>query len=181
MSNQYENQLWHRIIKRTSLILSLKSMIVMILCYDAGTYLSSLYHFSTPQLGGLWCAISGIIVLQVFIRESFKAAWLRIVGSFVGACTSLIFILWLGYSIKALAICVFATVILTSIFNIKETFRLASLTAAIIIILGMIHPTEAPLINAFSRFIESAMGAAIAIIITAIFFPIRKKLNFLGN
>lgn len=177
---QFEDQLWHRIFRCFSIILSVKSALVIVTCYYAGFYLSTLYHFSTPQLGGLWCAISGIIVLQVFVDESFSAAWLRILGSFVGAATSCFFALWMGYSISALAVCVFITVMLTSLFNIKQTFRLASLTAAIIIV-GTLNPVVPPLENAFSRFIESATGAVIAIIITAVFFPLRKKLGLLNR
>lgn len=179
--SSYEDQLWHRIFRRFSIILSIKSALVIVACYYAGFYLSTLYHFSTPELGGLWCAISGIIVLQVFIDESFSAAWLRILGSFVGAATSYVFALWMGYTISALAVCVFITVMLTSFFKIKQTFRLASLTAAIIIIVGILNPAVPALENAFSRFIESATGAVIAIIITAIFFPLRKKLHLLNH
>ncbi len=179
--NSYENQLWYKIVKRFSLLLSFKTALVTTLCYYAGFYLSSFYHFSMPAVGGLWCAISGVVVLQVFIGESFKAAWLRILGSFVGASTSYIFSLFAPYSIPLLGLCVFSTVMLTSFFKIKETFRLASLTAAIIIILGMLNPAVTPFENAFSRFIESATGALIAIIITALFFPLRKKLHLLGR
>ena len=177
----FETHLWYRLIKRFSFLLSIKLALVTVLCYYAGFYISTLYHFAMPELGGLWCAISGVVVLQVFINESLQAAWLRILGSFVGAATSYVFSLFATYSIPLLGMCVFTTVMLTSALKIKETFRLASLTAAIIIIIGISNPAVPPLENAVSRFIESAIGAIIAIMITAVFFPLRKKLHLLGR
>lgn len=176
-----EKKLWHRIIRKLSLFSSIEATLAIIISYYAGVFLGTLYHFRTPQISGLWCAISGIIVLQVLVKESFSAAWIRILGSFLGAFTSFIFSSLMGYTIPALMICVFVTVILTSIFNIKVTFRLASLTAAIIIVVGSLEPSVSPLMNAVSRFIESAVGSCIAIIITAVFYPLRKKLQLLQH
>jgi uncharacterized membrane protein YgaE (UPF0421/DUF939 family) len=181
MKQNIELQLWHKITKRFSLLMSLKTALITVLCFYAGSYLSTLYHFPTPALGGLWCVISGIIVLQVFVAESFKAAWLRIIGSLIGAITSLIFSLFTSYSIISLGACVFCTVMIASAFKIKETFRLASLTVVIIFIVGMTDPTVPILLNAFSRFLESVTGAIIAIAMTMIFFPLRKKLHLLGR
>lgn len=177
----FEDQLWHRLFRQFSILLSIKTAIVTALCYYAGYYFSLFYTFSTPPVAGLWCVISGIIVLQVFIEESFSAAWLRILGSFVGATMSFIFAMLMGYNIPALLICVFFTVMLTSVFKIKQAFRLASLTAAIVIIIGIVEPTVSPFMNASSRFLESAIGTVIAIIITGLFFPLRKKLNLLNH
>ncbi|MDP1573739.1 MAG: FUSC family protein [Coxiellaceae bacterium] len=177
----FENQLWFKIFRQFSILLAIKTTIVTALCYYAGFYLSTLYRFSSPQVASLWCIISGIIVLQVFIKDSFSAAWLRILGSFIGAAMSFIFSQFFGYTIQALLLCVLCTVMLTSIFHIKQAFRLASLTAAIVIIVGMLTPTVAPFINASARFMESAAGALIAMTITAIFFPLRKKLHLLNH
>lgn len=176
-----ENALWHRFFRSCSILLSIEATLSIILSYYAGFFLSKQFHFTTAPVAGLWCAISGIIVLQVLVHESFSAAWIRILGSFLGAATSYVFSMLMGYTMPALAVCVFITVILTSLFQIKVTFRLASLTAAIVIIVGSLEPAVSPLINAFSRFAESAIGAVIAIIITALFYPLRKKLQLLNH
>lgn len=177
----FDNQLWHRTFKRLSVLLSIESTLAIIISYYAGLYVGMLYHFKTPQISGLWCAISGIIVLQVLIKESFSAAWIRILGSFLGALTSFVFVIMMGYTMLALAICVFITVTLTSIFKIKQTFRLAGLTAAIIIVVGSLEPSISPLLNASTRFLESFIGTIIAVLITAAFYPLRKKLQLLGH
>lgn len=174
-----EDQLWFKFFRRFSIILAIKTALLTVVCYHLGFYISQLYHFNSPEISGLWCTISGIIVLQVFIDESFSAAWLRIVGSFIGAMTSFIFSHFWGYSLSTLALCVLCTVMFVSACKLKQTFRLSSLTAAIVIVIGMLSPNITPFMNASSRFIESATGALIAILITAIFFPLRKKLGLL--
>jgi uncharacterized membrane protein YgaE (UPF0421/DUF939 family) len=174
-----ENQLWHRVFRYFSILLSIEATLSLIASYYLGLFIGAYFHFATPEVSGLWCAISGIIVLQVLVHESFNAAWIRILGSFLGALTSFVFATLMGYTIPALAVCVFVTVMLTSIFKIKQTFRLASLTAAIIIIIGTLEPAVPPLVNAVARFMESVIGAIIAIIVTAAFYPLRKKLQLL--
>lgn len=179
--DDFQNALWHRIFRKFSLLLSIEATLAIIASYYAGVFFGNLYHFKTPEISGLWCAISGIIVLQVLVKESFSAAWIRVLGSLLGALTSFVFASMMGYTIPALTVCVFVTVMLTSIFQIKQTFRLAGLTAAIIIIVGSLEPTVSPLMNSFSRFVESSVGAIIAIIITAAFYPLRKKLQLLEH
>ncbi|PIZ04562.1 MAG: hypothetical protein COY58_03690 [Gammaproteobacteria bacterium CG_4_10_14_0_8_um_filter_38_16] len=177
----FKNALWHRIFRKFSILLSIEATLAIVISYYAGVFLGTLYYSKIPEISGLWCAISGIIVLQVLIKESFSAAWIRVLGSFLGALTSFIFATLMGDTILALTLCVFITVMLTSIFKIKQTFRLAGLTAAIIIIVGSLEPSISPFMNAFSRFAESAIGAIIAIIITATCYPLRKKLQLLDH
>lgn len=177
----YESQWWHKIIRRLSLIIALKSAIVVLVCYQIGYEFSKAYGYHLSQVAGLWCAISGILVLQVLIKESLSAGGLRVLGSLIGSITAYIFASLLGYSLTSLATCLFFTVILVSLLNIKPSFRLACLTAAIVIVIGMVTPQLHPFANSFSRFIESTLGSVIAIIITAIFYPIRKKYNLLSH
>lgn len=179
--DRYEDRLWHRIFRRFSILLAIKTTLVVILAYYTGTYISNYYHLKTPEIAGLWCAISGILVLQALIHDSFSLAGNRILGSFIGALISFLFSTAMGYSLTTLALCTFTIVILTSALKIKHTARLASLTAAVIIIVGTIEPTIHPFINASLRFTECALGSIIAAIMTFIFFPLRKKLNLLNN
>ena len=176
-----ENCWWHKLVRRFAVLLATKMALVILLAYEAGFYFSQLFHFAYPVIGGLWCAVSGVVVLQVLIEESFAEAYLRILGSFVGAVTSCIFSEWMGYTLPALLLCVWITAMLCAAFNIKHSMRLASLTATIIIVIGFIEPTVSPVVNAFARFIESAMGSGIAVVLTMLFYPLRKKLHFLGH
>ncbi|OGT46959.1 MAG: hypothetical protein A3E82_02820 [Gammaproteobacteria bacterium RIFCSPHIGHO2_12_FULL_38_11] len=176
-----EQKYWFHFMRRTSILIATKAWLVIVLSYYAGYFLSLKYYFSMPKIAGLWCAISGILVLQVTIKDSLSAAWLRILGSLIGAATSFIGILALGYHILSLAVCTFFTVILVSLLNIKHTFRLACLTVSVIIIIGMIQTNVSPLMNCLSRFIESAIGSFIAIAITSIFYPLRKKLHLMNK
>ena len=176
----FEKKWWFRFMRSTSVLIAIKATLVIALSYYAGFYLSQEYHFAMPEIAGLWCAISGILVLQVTIEDSLSSAWLRILGSLLGAITAFIALILMGYTVAALAVCVFATVILSSLLKIKHTFRLACLTVSVIIIVGMISDVS-PLANCVSRFVESAIGSVIAIIITAIFLPLRKKLGLMNK
>ena len=180
MDMNFETRLWHKIFRKLSILLAIESMLVTVLPYYAGFYLSSSYGFSAPAVAGLWSAISGILVLQVTINETTSAAWLRILGSLVGAITSFILLELMGYRILTLGVVVVATVMLTSIFKIKHTLRLACLTSQVIIVVGMIG--HLPILwNCASRFVESLIGALIAIAVASIFHPVRKKAQLMNK
>lgn len=176
MMDTFENKLWHRIFRKCSILLAIEAMLVTILPYFAGFYLSRSYGFAAPAVAGLWSAISGILVLQVTIEETTSAAWLRILGSLVGAITSFIFLELMGYTILTLAITMLVTVILTSLFKIKHTLRLACLTGQVIIIVGMMGHLPI-LLNCVSRFAESLVGSLIALAVAGLFHPLRKKMQ----
>lgn len=174
--DNFEMQLWHKIFRRFSILLAIEAMLVTILPYFAGFYLSKNTGFSAPEVAGLWSAISGIIVLQVTIEETTSAAWLRILGSLVGAITSFIFLKWMNYGITTLAVTTIFTVIFTSLLKIKHTLRLACLTGQVIIIVGMVGHLPI-LMNCASRFAESLIGSLIALAVAGLFHPLRKTLQ----
>lgn len=173
----YEKQLWHRFIRQTSFLLAIEAVIVAIASFYSGIAFSKLYGFAQPDVAGLWCMISGIIVLQVMIQESLSAGWFRILGSFVGSLWGGLVATWLGYTVLALGVAIFATVLSLSLTKTKEAFRLACLTAGIVIIIGMMEPNVPPYLNAIARFVESGLGAALAILVTILFYPVRKKFH----
>ena len=166
-----EANLWHKIFRRLS---------ITVLPYYAGYYLSASYGFAAPSIAGLWSAISGILVLQVTIDETTSAAWLRILGSLIGTITSFILLELMGYSILALGVTIAVIVLLTSIFKIKHTLRLACLTTQVIIIVGMIGNLPI-LLNCVSRFTESLIGSLIALAVAGLFHPVRKKAQLMNR
>lgn len=174
---EYEQRLWHRFIRKTSFLLAIEAVIVVIASFYSGVFVSKLYGFALPEIAGLWCAISGIMVLQVMITESLSAGWFRILGSFVGSLWGGLIATWLGYTVLALGVTMFATVLSLSLIKTKEAFRLACLTAEVVIIVGMVAQNVPPYLNALSRFIESGIGVALAILVTLLFYPIRKKFH----
>lgn len=156
-------------LKINPLVLALQVTLAVALGYYAGSGLSRWFGLGLPPLAGMWCVISALIVMQVMMREALEAALLRIVGSLVGAVVAWGFASWLGYTVLALLCCVFFAVLLTWVCRVAEAFRLASLTAVIIIVVGMISPDLPVWQNSLSRFVESALGVGIAIILVLVF------------
>ena len=109
--DRFEIHLWHRILRKCSFVLATEAMLVTLLSFCAGFYLSQYDGFALPYVAGLWCAISGIIVLQVTIDESISAGWLRILGSTIGALCAYVFASLLGFTILTLALTVLAAAI----------------------------------------------------------------------
>ena len=171
--------LWHTILRKLSLLLAIELILVTLLCYIFGTYFSKLFNFYLPPIAGLWCAISGIIVTHVTVQESMRAAWLRIIGSFIGAICGFVVIMPSDYGLISLAGSLLLTTMICSLFHVKNTVRLACLTVLIIVVVGMMKPSIPAYINAFSRFVESAIGAIIAILVSYSLISLRKKLNLL--
>jgi uncharacterized membrane protein YccC len=56
--------------------------------YLIGFSFTALFPGYLPKIGGLWAAISAIVVTQSSRRETTSSASLRIIGSAVGALTS---------------------------------------------------------------------------------------------
>lgn len=175
----YEKKWWHRLVRRFSLLLALQAVFATVLGFYAGYYFSSLYHFPMPNIAGLWCAISSIVVLQVLLNDSRAAAWIRIFGSFTGCFWAALIGTCFGYSVFTLAIGVFCTVISLSLLREKESFRLGCLTVQVVMIVGMMSPTLPAYLNAASRFIESVLGTVVAIIVTAAFHFLRVRFGWI--
>ena len=53
--------------------------------YLAGVYFTSSFHGRSSIIGGLWCVISGIVVLQATSRDAWQSAVLRVLGTLIGA------------------------------------------------------------------------------------------------
>ena len=62
--------------------------LVSLASYSIGFYSTSLFHDGSASIGGLWSAISGVMVLQATRRDTWSAASLRILGTLIGSIVS---------------------------------------------------------------------------------------------
>ena len=67
--------------------------IAALLAYVLGFWFTSLFPGYLPKIGGLWSAISAIVVTQASREETTSSASLRILGSAIGAITSAVYLL----------------------------------------------------------------------------------------
>ena len=148
---------------RAYLYTGLESGIVALLSFVGGYGFTSLFHGASAEIGGLWALISGIVVLQATRRAASAAAWLRLVGTFVGAIVSATYLLLFPFSALGMAACIVATVLLCELLKVPDDGRLASITVAVIMVVSVVDPTVPPITNATLRFVESCIGTAVGV------------------
>jgi uncharacterized membrane protein YgaE (UPF0421/DUF939 family) len=129
-------------------------------------------------ISGLWTVLSSIVVIQAYLESTYNAAWARFLGVFVGSCLGGIFTSIFGASHAfTLGISIFFTIVACSMINLKESFRIACLSVAVVNVLWGLNPNVSPWVFAFFRFIDSCIGIFIAIIISHILWPFQAMKN----
>jgi uncharacterized membrane protein YccC len=122
-----------------------------------------------PQ--GYWAAITAIVVMQSEVGATFTASRDRLVGTGVGAVTSALFVAYVGDSLLWFAVAVVITMLICQWAGLDQSYRLAYVTVAIIMLIPYAGP---PWRVSIHRFIEVALGIVIALGVTAIPLPRRQ-------
>ena len=135
-----------------------------LVAYLLGFWFTSLFPGYLPKIGGLWSAISAIVVTQATRRETTASASLRILGSAIGALTSAVYLTLLPFHPLGMALAIFATVLLCTAVHIPSHGRLAAITVIVVMVTGSLDPKLSPGLNALLRFAESCIGTAIAVL-----------------
>ena len=134
-----------------------------LVAYLAGFWFTSLFPGYLPKIGGLWSAISAIVVTQATRRETTSSASLRVLGSAIGAATSAVYLTLLPFHPLGMALAIFATVVLCAAAHIPSHGRLAAITVLVVMVTGSLDPRLSPGLNALLRFAESCIGTAVAV------------------
>ena len=135
-----------------------------LVAYLLGFRFTSLFPGYLPKIGGLWSAISAIVVTQSSRQETTASASLRILGSAIGALTSAIYLTLLPFQPLGMALAIFATVALCAAENIPSHGRLAAITVIVVMVTSSLDPKLSPGLNALLRFAESCIGTGIAVL-----------------
>lgn len=138
--------------------------VVTLLAYLLGYWFTSLFPGYLPKIGGLWSAISAIVVTQGTRRETTNSASLRILGSAIGALTSAVYLSLLPFHPIGMAVAIFATVALCATIKIPSHGRLAAITVVVVMVTGSLDPKLSPALNALLRLAESCIGTGIAVL-----------------
>jgi uncharacterized membrane protein YccC len=144
--------------------------LVSLASYWVGFHCTDLLHGSSASIGGLWSAVSGIVVLQATRRETWSSAWLRILGTVIGSIISAAYLTVLPFSAIGMAASMFATVLLCHAARIPDHARLASITVVVIMVTASLNSTLNPILNAALRLGESCIGTAMAVL-AALIWP----------
>jgi len=152
------------VISRDAARVAVQSALVSLVSYWCGFYFTSVFHGASASVGGLWSLISGLVVLQATRRNTWSSAWLRILGTFVGAVISATYLSWLPFTVVGMAASILVTVLLCHVARIPDHARLGAITVAVIMVLSSVNPTLNPILSGALRFTESCIGTAIAVL-----------------
>lgn len=151
-------------LKTDAIRASIQIGLVSLLAYLIGFHLTALFHGATASIGGLWSAISGIVVLQTTRHDTWSSASLRVVGTAVGSIISGLYLSLLPFSAVGLCAATVLTVLVCYGLRIADHARLAAITVSVIMVTASLNPTMNALENAALRFGESCIGTALAVL-----------------
>lgn len=132
-------------------------------------------YFQLPR--GYWATITTLIVMQSNIdtgslEMTLKVASHRLVGTVVGAVVALAIIFWVPYNHWEMLALIFILIALFTYINrYYEGFKLAGVTALIILLLSNHESLTHSF--AFIRVIEILLGVVIAVLVTVFIWPYR--------
>ncbi len=143
----------------------IKNVIVVLAAFLGGFYFTSMFHEPSSLVGGLWATISAIIVLEVSHHETLTSAKNRLVGSFIGAVLSGIYLLLFPFTAIGFAVTIGVGVLICFILKVPQAVKLTGITISVVVIVSTITEDLHPVNNAGLRFIESAIGTGVAILV----------------
>jgi uncharacterized membrane protein YccC len=152
------------IITRAQISVAAQNALVGLAAYVAGFYFTALFHSKSSAMGGFWSVISAIVVLQATTRETWKSALLRVRGTLIGAIIGCVYLYFFAFNPIGMALSMGVTVLFCDALNVPDHGRLAAVTVALIMVLSSLIPEMSPFANAALRFVESAIGAGIAVL-----------------
>ncbi|HEX5212189.1 MAG TPA: aromatic acid exporter family protein [Pseudolabrys sp.] len=112
----------------------------------------------------IYAAVAAIIVTDLSPAETTLLGWRRMVASAIGAFTGAILTMVLPQSVWTVGLGILVAMLLCHFFRVSEVFRIAGYTSAIVILSRGIDPWHL----AFERLLETALGIAVAWIISCV-------------
>jgi len=164
-------RIWQRFAKKTETEIAIKSAVVAALSLFVGVSVSRLMGRPDKFISGAWCVMTSIVVLQASIGGTYKAAWKRFLGVLIGSFMGGIFTITFGTNPLSLGISIGLTVMTCCSIHLKESYRIACLSVAIVMVLWGLNPTLSPWQFSLYRLVDSTIGILIAVIIAHLLWP----------
>lgn len=139
--------------------------LVASLSFSLALYLAFILPDSsdTAMIGAMWAMISAIIVTQETRSATISMGGLRVIGSFIGAVFSAVYLLFFPFSIAGMGVLIGIVVLTCILLGMPGYLRLAALTAGIVLVISAQNPEIPPFVNAAHRFLEVIVGSSVAI------------------
>jgi hypothetical protein len=159
------------IIERLDLKNAIKMGIAAAVSFYMGLHFTKWVERPDPLASGLWCVIASVVVLQAYLGGTYKAVFNRFLGVIIGSLSGAFFAHYIGTWELSLGLAITSTILLCSILNLKEGYRIASLSVAAVMIPWGVNPEISPWTFAFFRSIDTCLGLAIAVFVAYSIWP----------
>ncbi len=116
-----------------------------------------------PQ--GYWAAISAFVVMGSDVGATVAASRDQLIGTAIGAALGAAFVALWGVHLLWFGVAVAATVLVCESLGLGQSYRLACVTVAIVM---LINTAGSPWKSATYRFLEVALGIVVALMISAL-------------
>lgn len=166
---------------RIEWMFAFKTALAASLSLIAGLQVSYYLHRPDTIVSGLWSVLSSIVVSQSHLGGTYKAALIRFFGVFIGSIMGGALTVYLGSDYLSVGLGVFSTIIFCSIFNIKDSFRIACMSFAVVMLLWGFKQNINPWLFSFYRFIDSCIGIFVTILVAHLIFPEKSTTNLKQN
>ena len=157
-----------RQISRKELLISVQIAIVALLAYWIGLRFTALFPGYFPKIGGLWSAISAVIVVQVSKKDTADSALLRVIGTALGAAISALYLSLFSFHAVGMGASIFFSSLICTSLNMTSWMRLSAITVLVVMVTASLNPALNPALNALLRFCESCIGSAVAVILISV-------------
>ena len=157
-----------RQISGKELLISVQIALVSLLAYWLGLHFTALFPGYFPKIGGLWSAISAVIVVQVSNKDTADSAWLRVIGTALGATISALYLSLFPFHAVGMGASIFASSLICTSLNMNSWMRLSAITVLVVMVTASLNPALNPALNALLRFCESCIGSALAVILISV-------------
>lgn len=155
-------------ISRKELLISVQIALVALLAYWLGLRFTALFPGYFPKIGGLWSAISAVIVVQVSKKDTADSALLRVIGTALGAAISALYLSLFSFHAVGMGASIFFSSLICTSLNMNSWVRISAITVLIVMVTANLNPSLNPALNALLRFCESCIGSAVAVILISV-------------
>lgn len=133
----------------------------------AGVTFSRLFERVELEVSTLWTTMAAIVVQQNHLGSTYRTAWTRLLGVFIGCMLGGFFSSLWGTNPLTLCLSIMFTIAACSLVKIKESVRIACLSVAVV----MIRPSDSPWEFGWYRFMESGIGIGVALLVAHLVWP----------
>jgi uncharacterized membrane protein YccC len=153
---------------KLTLIEALEIGVIATLSFAAAGMVTRQFHHESALLGGIWAAVSALVVYGVDRRQVFGNSRRRLIGSVLGGIVSGVLLVFFAPSLPLLGACAALTAGAVILMNLAEYARLAVVTTVVVFAVQVEHPTVAPFFNAGLRIVESLVGMIVCLAVVSV-------------